>query len=118
MVSVELIDELKKRANISYTEAKDILEKHNGDILESLITIENQKKSESTKNILYQTITKFKKGLHRANRLKLIVVKDGKTIVKLPFTYVIMALVFGFYLTLISIGIIFVTKCRVKVKGE
>jgi hypothetical protein len=118
MVPVELIDELKKRANISYAEAKRILEENNGDLLESLITIENKKKNESGKNLFLKMTSRIKRGFLRGNQLKVIVVKDGETLVKLPITYVLLATVFGFYLILISLGIIFLSKCRVYVKEE
>ena len=40
-VSLEKIDMLMERANISYKEAKEALEKHNGDMVEALIELES-----------------------------------------------------------------------------
>ena len=39
-VNLELIDELRKRANVSYEDARDALEKCNGDMVEALIYLE------------------------------------------------------------------------------
>jgi len=39
-ISLELIDEMRKRTNCSYQEAKELLEKHNGDIIEAIIEFE------------------------------------------------------------------------------
>ncbi len=36
-VSLEQIDLLRKRANVSYEEAKEVLEKFDGDIIEALV---------------------------------------------------------------------------------
>lgn len=46
-VSLEKIDMLMERANISYKEAKDALEMHNGDMVESLIYLESSNKTAS-----------------------------------------------------------------------
>lgn len=59
MVTLEQVEELRKKANISYDEAKKALEETNGDILEAIINLEKQNRIEppkgggyySTKNI-------------------------------------------------------------------
>jgi NACalpha-BTF3-like transcription factor len=43
-VSLELIEILRERANISYEEAKEALEKCNNDVVEALIYLEKQDK--------------------------------------------------------------------------
>ncbi|MCR2044094.1 DUF4342 domain-containing protein [Anaerosalibacter massiliensis] len=42
MITLEQVEELCERANISYDEAKTILEETNGDILEAIIKLEKQ----------------------------------------------------------------------------
>lgn len=42
MVTLEQVEKLRERANISYDEAKAALEKTNGDILEAIINLEKQ----------------------------------------------------------------------------
>ena len=44
MIKLEQVEELRKRANISYEEAKKALEEANGDILEAIINLEKQNK--------------------------------------------------------------------------
>lgn len=46
-VSLEKIDMLMERANISYKEAKEALERHNGDMVEALIYLEASQKTNS-----------------------------------------------------------------------
>lgn len=48
-VSLEKIDMLMERANISYKEAKEALEAHNGDMVEALISLEASNKTASSK---------------------------------------------------------------------
>lgn len=42
MVTLEQVEKLRERANISYDEAKEALEKTNGDILEAIINLEKE----------------------------------------------------------------------------
>ncbi len=48
-VSLEKIDMLMERANISYKEAKEALEQHDGDMVEALISLEASNKTAHTK---------------------------------------------------------------------
>ncbi|WDU84161.1 hypothetical protein [Caloramator sp. Dgby_cultured_2] len=73
-ITLEKIDILRQRTGIGYAEAKEILEKHNGNVIDSLIYIEqNQKKlgaqiSEFS-NDLVETIREIiRKG--NVNRIK------------------------------------------------
>ena len=43
-INLEQIDELRKRANVSYEDAKNALEQNEGDIIKSLIYLEKQNK--------------------------------------------------------------------------
>jgi NACalpha-BTF3-like transcription factor len=43
MVTLEQIDELRKRVNVSYEEAKKTLEKNDGDLIKSIIELEKKK---------------------------------------------------------------------------
>lgn len=50
-ITLEQVDKVRERCNVSYAEAKEALEKANGDILEAIIYIEqNQNKEEQTFN--------------------------------------------------------------------
>jgi translation elongation factor EF-Ts len=39
---MEQIDEMRKRTNCSYQEAKELLEKNNGDLLEAIVEFEKK----------------------------------------------------------------------------
>lgn len=43
MVTLERVDQMRKRTNCSYEEAKFFLEKHNGDVLEAIVDFEKSK---------------------------------------------------------------------------
>lgn len=44
-ITLEKIDMIMQRANVSYKEAKEALERHEGDILETLIELESEHKT-------------------------------------------------------------------------
>ena len=49
MVTLEQVEKLKERANISYDEARAALEASNGDLLEAIINLEKQNRVEAPK---------------------------------------------------------------------
>ncbi|MEI6285090.1 MAG: DUF4342 domain-containing protein [Bacillota bacterium] len=57
-ISLEKLDLIRERTGLSYKEAKDLLEKHNGDILEVLISWEEEKPT--TKDTVNDLIGKLK----------------------------------------------------------
>lgn len=50
MITLEQVDQLRKRTNCSYEEAKELLEKHNGDVLEAIVDFEKNRKGKSYSN--------------------------------------------------------------------
>lgn len=55
MITMEQVEELRKRANISYEEAKAILEETNGDLLEAIINLEKKNKIAPPSGGFYST---------------------------------------------------------------
>jgi hypothetical protein len=102
-VSLEKIDMLMERANISYKEAKEALERHNGDMVEALIELESSNKTakpKSTKNVkinvhsgknthrkpetdFFDEVGKF---FSKMNKTSFIVGKKGHKVLDLPLT--------------------------------
>lgn len=117
-VSFEKIEELRKRANISYEEAKILLEKHQGDMVEALIELEKSKKIHSRADGADSFFEKLKGLFIKGNRTKFIVTQRGETVVNVPVNYLILALIFGFHLILFSLVIIFVTGCKMTIKKQ
>ncbi|NLY43121.1 MAG: DUF4342 domain-containing protein [Clostridiaceae bacterium] len=113
-ISFEKIEELRKRANISYEEAKVLLEKHNGDIVEALIELEKSKRirNDGTTSFYEKLRRLFIKG----NRTKFIVTYKGETVVNVPVNYLILALLFSIHFMVFSLIIIFITGCRMTIK--
>ncbi len=90
-ISLEKVDAVKERTGVTYKEAKEALEKSNGDVLEAIIYIEehNVKTSETTaESNSSETVEEFKVWLKdliaKGNISRIKVSKDGKKIVDVP----------------------------------
>lgn len=55
MITLEQVEKLCKRANISYDEAKAALEETDGDMLEAVINLEKQGKVKAPKGGFYRS---------------------------------------------------------------
>ena len=105
-ISLDAIESLRERANITYRQAKEILEQTGGDLVEALIFLEENKNrvlhnvSEQGK-VFYAKARRVAGSLHQT-RVK-IKVKD-KTLVELPVT--VSALGAAFFPKLAALGVI------------
>lgn len=101
-VNLEHIDMLRERAGISYKEAKEILEKYNGDVLEALIKLESEAKvkapqAEGGETGCWTTTKKLTKSvqklIRKGNQTKFVIRKGDSTVIDLPVNIVILATV-------------------------
>lgn len=143
MEDIKLIEKLKDKANISYEEAKEVLENNNWDILDAIIylekkgkingpsvgtfyTNENKDNYSNDYNIaIYngkeenKSSRKFNgfEGIFEAicrvidtcNNIFLEIAKDGRMFLKIPFTVLILLLMFTFWIIipLVIVGLFF-----------
>jgi hypothetical protein len=124
-VNIESIDELRKRADVSYEEAKNALEKTNGNLLEALIILEKEGKSEkdsykkSAKSWREYGIIKFiKRAIKKGNSYRVIVHKNEKVVIDVTLTATtIVTVVFPY-----AVGIVFIVTLisgyKLKIKSE
>lgn len=124
-IRIEAIDELRKRANVSYEDAKDALERSNGDLLEALILLEKEGKSnkdsyeKTAKSWKEYGIVKFvKRAIKKGNSYKVMVLKDEKIVVDVTLTATTIVTVVFPYAVGLSFLVALITGYKVKVKGE
>lgn len=88
-ISLEKIDIIRERTGVSYKKAKEVLEAHNGSVVEALISIEEENDKNWTKNVSdtgTEMLEKLKKVIEKGNVTKVILKKDGETILNIPVT--------------------------------
>ena len=95
-ISLELIEKLKEKVNISYADAKEALEKCNGDLVDALIYVEKENKikaaPEEKKTCgFWKTI---KKWVKRGNDTRLVISKEDDTVINISMTiFIILAII-------------------------
>lgn len=120
-ITMEQIDELRRRTNCSYEEAKMLLEKHNGDLLEAIVEFERKNSSRSNSKTCNSTVslgTRIKQLIHKGFRTRFIVEKSGETIINISVNLLILAAILLHWFLLIALAISFVLGCRFRIRKE
>lgn len=95
-ISLEQIEALTQRANVSYEEAKAALELNNGDIVEALIYLERQNKVRADRKFGAESnfFSSVKQLIKKCNQIKFLIKKENTVIINLPLTIVILTTIF------------------------
>ncbi|AEB76491.1 DUF4342 domain-containing protein [Clostridium botulinum] len=123
-ITLEKIDILRERTGVSYTEAKEALEKCDGNVVDSLIYLENtiEENKSSIKEDIYSTKEDFMKWIKdiakKGNVNRIRVKKDEKVIVDIPVNAGVAAgVIAAMYPLVIILGVVgaVVTKVTVEI---
>lgn len=119
-VRLENIDELRKRAKVSYEAAKEALEVCNDDLVEALIYLEkknlvNSEPCNEQKSSFWASV---KRIIKKGNNTKLIVSKKENVILSLPVTAAVIITILAPYLTVIALLVALFTGHRIRFEGK
>ncbi len=122
-ITLEQIDLIMQRANVSYTEAKEALEQCGGDTVEALLLLEKANKvkpqSETSSNNNTSNASNACKGfLSRLHATSFIIRKDDQRIIDVPLTIAILALIFCSYISIVGLVIALILGYKVEITGE
>ena len=130
-ITLEKIDQVLERVpSASYKEAKEALVVTNGNIVDAIIYLEQNKKStkvkakakEKMENALGKDAEEMKcqlkEMLKRSNVIRIIVEKDNKTIMNIPLTVGVVGLALGPSVTLVGLSAAVIGKFNIKVENE
>lgn len=119
-ITLEKIDIIRERSNVSYSEAKEALEACDGNVVDTLVYIEKSHKAH-TEN-LYATKDEFIKWLkdtiNKGNVTRIKIKKDDKVVVDVPVNGGIAATTLAGILWAPILGIGFLTAVITKVTVE
>lgn len=137
MTNIEMVEKLREKAQVTYAEAKDALERANWDILDAMILLENEGKvssqnkavegglvivkqqEESTpppheegggfRKSMKKFFTMLGKIIKLGNSNEFLVEKNGDTVVRLPVTAFVLLVMFCFWIIvpLLIVGLFF-----------
>ncbi|MEA4925757.1 MAG: DUF4342 domain-containing protein [Syntrophomonadaceae bacterium] len=105
-VGLELIEMLRERADVSYEEARDALEKCNSDVVEALIYLEKQNKikTDPKDNSCASGFgASVKKAVKTCNETRFQINKNEQNIIDLPVTIGIITTVIAPPLTVVGL---------------
>ncbi|SNX55254.1 DUF4342 domain-containing protein [Thermoanaerobacterium sp. RBIITD] len=115
---LEKIDQIVARAGVSYKEAKEALEKSNGNVVDALIYLEDNKKN-WTENISVagsEVIDKVKEIVKKGNVTKIRIKKDDNVVLDIPVTAGAISAIIIPQLTLVGAALAIVTNCTIEIE--
>lgn len=80
------LDEIIGRTGVSYAKAKEVLEAHDGDVLQAIIAIEQESEKDAS-------FCALKEMMEKSKNSKIKILKDGQQIGEIPLTAGIVGLV-------------------------
>lgn len=117
-VNLEQIDELRRRTNVSYEDAKEALDMCEGDMLQAIIYLEKNKKAkiatnDGEKECLFD---KIKALIKKGSNIRFIIKKRERMVLNLSLNVTILIAIFAFHVTII--GLILALICGYRMKFE
>ncbi len=142
----EKVDKLRERANVSYEEAKEALDRANGDILDAMIILEREGKTNKEGNVMFSTNgtesngpaacdnnqakrdnaggngrsfgDKIKELFRKSTVNYLVISRNGKNVVEIPIFAVILIVLFAWYAAIIAVVVSLFCECKYSFAGE
>ena len=122
-ITIELIDEMRKRTNCSYQEAKELLKKNNGDLIEAIIELEKSRPHRShhhrNKNCNFKTTTK--KLIDKGSTTYFKIEKNKETFLNIPVIIlgiIVLITMPFFWLYLILALILYLMGYKIRIKKD
>ncbi|NLJ99286.1 MAG: DUF4342 domain-containing protein [Tissierellia bacterium] len=119
-ISLEKIDTVVARTNATFAEAKEALEKNDGDVVEAIIYIEKHETSwsDNVSDKGEEMIDRLKEILRKGNVTKITVKKDDEVILNIPVTAAAIGTIMAAPLALVGLGGALISKCTIEVLKE
>ena len=114
-ITLEQVDLVMQRANVSYSEAKEALEQCGGDTVEALLLLEKSKKINPTSSSNTHVVKGFLSKLHATS---FILRKGNQIIIDVPLTIAIIVFIFCCYVSIAALIIAIALGFKVEIKGE
>ncbi len=115
-VTIELIDELRSRVNVTYEEAKKTLEKNDGDLVKSIIELEATKGAKYAGTVKTNRKDSFESFIDKVLQLRFSVKsKDDDVLINVPLVLVALTFVMAFWVVIVGLAISIVYSCKIRI---
>jgi len=116
MVTLEKIDKIVERTGVTFEEAREALNKCNGDVVEAIILIQSEPDLKQEKDSkVSDIISTLKEYIRKGNVSRIIVENDGEVILSIPVTVGVIGAVIAPVIAVIGLGATVINKVTVKV---
>lgn len=114
-ITLEKIDLLRKRANVSYKEAKEALEENEGNVVEALAALEEENRIKPEKECNASSAwKKTKKTYIKANGIRLVITKEDATLLNIGIPLALLVTIVAMPLVAAVLILALLTGCRIK----
>lgn len=116
-ITLEKIELVKDRTGVTYKEAKEALEAADGNVVDAIIAIEETIDQKSSKKIGAQgeaLIAKMKEVVKKGNVSKIMVTRDGDTLINIPLTVGVLGTVVAPWGMIAGVVAAFGFKCKIE----
>ncbi|MCH4887709.1 DUF4342 domain-containing protein [Acidaminobacter sp. JC074] len=122
-ITLEQVDQVRERTHVSYQKAKEALEKTDGDVLEAIILLDNEKPqmdkfTQNASDFGNEVIKTMKDILKQGNVNRIVVEKDDEKIMNIPVTVGALGAVFLTSATVVGLIASLATGCVIKIHKE
>ncbi|MDO5561066.1 MAG: DUF4342 domain-containing protein [Oscillospiraceae bacterium] len=145
MEPMEMIEKLREKANVTYDEARGVLESVNWNLIDALVALEKEGKLKEDNNMSYSTkkesyadysgtceqcqkdgsfigfINKagkwIGKVIMKGMENKLCIERKGEKIIELPVTVLVLIMIPAFYLIICALIVAFFMGCKFRFTG-
>lgn len=119
-INLEQIDELRKRANVNYEDAKNALEQSGGNIIEALVYLEKQNKIKPEENPHNgsKIFDKVKNLIKKGNQTKLIIKKDEIVVLNICLTVVVLITIAASPVVIAALLLAIVTNHKIRIQKK
>lgn len=120
-ISLEKIDQVMERTKVSFSVAKEALEKNNGDIIEAIVYIEDnmeetiEEQEDKDREKVEDIFEKLKEIIKEGNINKVVVKKDDKVLLNIPVTFAAVGALLAIKPALIGLGVAVLSRCTIEI---
>ena len=118
-ISLDKVDCLRDRANLSYEEAVDYLKQANGDLVQALVLVERDLNEGRRKLVAKgnEVLSKLKDLVRTGNEMKIKVSQRDKTVVEVPVTAGIVGAVLAPQVAVLGALTALATRCAISIES-
>lgn len=118
MITLEKIDTVRERTGVSYKEAKEFLEQNEGDVIETIISIEEKHGKtwvDTMSMVGNEVVEKLKAIIKKGNVSRIVLKKDGEVLLNVPVTAGAIGVMFYPMVSLLGVSAALITKATIEI---